>query len=174
MKLINLCLWVALFSISMNSQAEMPLKNASVEDFVERLSPPVSAPKTRSLSRNLVPDSPASTEKPSVDLSIQFEFDSVKLEDQSKDLLDKLAIAMRGNTLARYTFNVEGHTDSVGSDPYNLRLSKLRAQSVVNYLSSRGVDKSRLVAIGKGSTDPLLPEHPGAPENRRVRIIVNT
>jgi len=154
------------------ARAQAPLQNASTEDLIERLNP--SQPQTRSLGRNLVPEARNKTEKPAVDLVIQFEFGSAKLMEQSKVLLDNLANAMKGNVLAKYSFDVEGHTDSIGDKSYNLRLSNLRAQSVISYLTSRGVSRDRLIAIGKGSSSPLLAENPEAPENRRVRIVVNT
>jgi len=155
-----------------STQAQSLLQNASTEDLVERLNP--SQSKTRSLSRNLVPEEKNKSEKPSVDLVIQFEFGSAKLMNQSKALLDNLAAAMKGDVLIKYSFNIEGHTDSVGLQSYNLKLSNQRAQSVISYLASKGVNKDRLVGIGKGSSIPLLVDTPEASENRRVRIIVNT
>ena len=153
--------------------AQAPLENASTEDLVDKLAPrPIQ--KTRSLSRNLVPESQASVEKPSVDLVIQFEFGSAKLKDESKPLLDNLAMAMQGNVLTKYSFNIEGHTDSIGTQAYNLKLSDQRAQAVIYYLMTKGVSKNRLVGVGKGFSEPLQEGKPDAPENRRVRIIVNT
>ena len=65
---------------------------------------------------------------------------------------------------------VEGHTDAQGSEQHNLKLSQSRAESVMAYLTSQGVDKERLTGEGKGFSDLLLPEKPKAAENRRVRI----
>jgi outer membrane protein OmpA-like peptidoglycan-associated protein len=173
MKKLNLLyLLLICFGLVGSIWAQAPLQNASSEELVEKLNPVQQ--KTRSLSRNLVPEVPNLAEKPSVDLVIQFEFGSAKLIDQSKILLENLANAMQGDVLTKYSFNVEGHTDSVGSQAYNLKLSKERAQAVVNYLVSRGVGKERLVGVGKGSTQLLLVDRPDAPENRRVRIVVNT
>jgi len=56
-----------------------------------------------------------------------------------------------------------GHTDSVGSDAYNLALSDRRAKSVFDYLSSRGVDPSRLKSIGYGEAKPTPQRHGGRP-----------
>ena len=70
---------------------------------------------------------------------------------------------------------VEGHTDSKGGDAYNQRLSQQRAQSVVTYLATQGVDASRLRAVGVGESRPIAendsPE--GRANNRRVEIIVS-
>lgn len=69
---------------------------------------------------------------------------------------------------------VEGHTDSVGSDDANLKLSQARADSVRTYLVSKGVKSDRITAVGKGETVPIAdnktPE--GRANNRRVEIII--
>jgi OOP family OmpA-OmpF porin len=69
---------------------------------------------------------------------------------------------------------VEGHTDSDGSDAYNLKLSQRRAQAVVDYLVSRGIDGSRLSPVGYGEGAPVAPND--TPENkyknRRVDLVV--
>jgi outer membrane protein OmpA-like peptidoglycan-associated protein len=121
--------------------------------------------------RNLTPEA---REKPNVDLSIQFEFDSAKLLPESRPLLDNLVKAINSDKLQGFTFVVEGHTDIVGSADYNQKLSNQRALSVLAYLASKGVSKERLKALGKGSTELLMPDKPDAAENRRVRIILNS
>jgi outer membrane protein OmpA-like peptidoglycan-associated protein len=89
-------------------------------------------------------------------------------------LLNNLARAINNDKLKSYSFLVEGHTDAIGNSDYNYHLSSQRALTVEKYLSTLGVSKSRLKAIGKGSSDLLVPAKPDAPENRRVKIIVNT
>lgn len=139
------------------------VQQASPEQLIEKLTPP--APATRSL-RNLTP-------KPvTVDLSIQFDFDSANLQAVSKPLLDNLALAMNSERLAALQFRVEGHTDAKGKADYNLQLSNRRAQAVVDYLSQAHVAPTRLQASGKGATELLISERPMASENRRVRITV--
>jgi len=73
---------------------------------------------------------------------------------------------------------VSGHTDSHGNNDYNLRLSKDRAQAVVNYLIRNGISSNRLSAIGYGETRPIarnenadLTDNPaGRQLNRRIEI----
>lgn len=60
---------------------------------------------------------------------------------------------------------VEGHTDSDGSEENNQRLSERRAAAVVAWLVDRGIDPKRLVAVGCGSRDPILPNN--SPENKQ-------
>ncbi len=154
-----------LISTSAISQIATPLKNATVNDLVEKLAPTGEQPKTRSLgSRNLVP------QVKSVDLIIQFDLDSAKLKEPSKPLLDNLIAAMKNDRLLRVKFKVEGHTDAQGSEQHNLKLSQNRAESVMAYLVSKGIENNRLTGEGKGFSELLLPEKPNAAENRRVRI----
>ncbi len=80
--------------------------------------------------------------------------------------------------LARYpqtTIIVEGHTDSTGSDAYNQQLSERRANSVARYLAQRGVNASRIKAIGYGEQRPVASNDTaeGRQKNRRVEIRIS-
>jgi outer membrane protein OmpA-like peptidoglycan-associated protein len=154
-----------LLSTSAFSQVQVPIKNATANDLVERLAPAEEQPKTRSMgNRNIIP------QPKSIDLVIQFDLDSAKLKSDSIPLLSSLVEAMKNDRLTAIKFKVEGHTDAQGSEQHNLKLSQSRADSVMAYLTSQGVDKERLAGEGKGFSDLLLPEKPKAAENRRVRI----
>ncbi|HEY3493382.1 MAG TPA: OmpA family protein, partial [Polyangiaceae bacterium] len=69
---------------------------------------------------------------------------------------------------------IEGHTDSNGNDDSNLRLSQQRADSVKNYLVSRGVKADRVQSVGKGEAQPVATNETaeGRANNRRVEIVV--
>jgi len=163
--------FITLLFINCFVVAQTPLENASENELLDKLVP--RAPMTRGLGRNLVPEQQAEKTPISVDLVIAFEFDSAKLRAESLPLLNNLAKVMENEQLKQSTFNIEGHTDSVGNPSYNLKLSKNRALSVVNYLTNQGVNKKRLVAIGKGGADPFNLSDPQAPENRRVKVVLN-
>ena len=154
-----------LVSTSAYSQVQAPIKNATANDLVEKLAPAEDQPKTRSLgTRNIIP------QPKSIDLVIQFDLDSAKLKPDSKPLLSSLVEAMMNDRLSAIKFKVEGHTDAQGTEQHNLKLSQSRAESVMAYLTSQGVDKERLTGEGKGFSELLLSEKPKAAENRRVRI----
>ena len=154
-----------LLSTSAYSQVQVPIKNATANDLVEKLAPTEDQPKTRSMGyRNIIP------QPKSIDLVIQFDLDSAKLKPDSMPLLSSLVEAMKNDRLAAIKFKVEGHTDAQGSEQHNLKLSQSRADSVMAYLTSQGVDRERLKGEGKGFSDLLMPEKPKAAENRRVRI----
>jgi outer membrane protein OmpA-like peptidoglycan-associated protein len=139
-----------------------PVKNPTVDQIIEGLAVPA-GPKTRSL-RNFAP------QPRSMDFVIQFEFNSFRIKDDSMPALNDIVEAMRSPRLSDQTFNVEGHTDGVGSAAFNLELSTKRAAAVFNYLVQRGADKSKLNFEGKGFSELLVPDRPTAEENRRVRI----
>jgi outer membrane protein OmpA-like peptidoglycan-associated protein len=116
---------------------------------------------------------PVQAAKPkAVALSIQFEFGSAQLTGEAKTVLDNLAVALKSPDLSANIFLIEGHTDSVGSDEYNQRLSEDRAASVKAYLTGTyGIQSSRLETVGKGESQPLDTSDTEAAVNRRVQIV---
>ncbi len=104
---------------------------------------------------------------------IYFDFDKARIRDISKPTLDKVAALLKAHPELT-KLRVEGHTCNLGTDAYNLRLSQRRANAVVDYLVSQGVDRSRLRAVGYGETKPLVPnsDEPHREQNRRVQIFI--
>jgi OOP family OmpA-OmpF porin len=149
-------------SAPVQAAPQAPIKNATVDDFVNQLAPPA---LTRSLSRNIVP------QKRQIDLVVNFDFDSAKLQAASRPLLENLAQAMNTERMGAIRFRVEGHTDGKGTAKYNDELSARRAQAVAEFLALNGVPATRLEAQGKGFSELLNRAHPDAAENRRVRIV---
>lgn len=100
-------------------------------------------------------------------LKVAFLLGSAELTEAAKGQLDLWAKALtRGAQKARWY--IAGHTDALGSLDSNMSLSERRAQSVRDYLVSRGVDQSRLDARGLGPKYPLPGTAPTDPRNRRV------
>ncbi|GAB4205736.1 MAG: OmpA family protein [Bacteroidia bacterium] len=87
---------------------------------------------------------------------IEYDFNKATLRPKSKEILDKIVDLLTLND--NISIEINAHTDSRGSDKYNLKLSQERAQSCVDYLISKGISKSRLRANGLGETQPLIPE----------------
>lgn len=108
------------------------------------------------------------------DLKVTFGYNSANLTSQARANLNEFAAAVSDPRLAGSRFLVEGHTDSIGDDTFNLNLSKRRASSVVEYLLAHGVAESRLEAKGYGKQKPLIPSDPRSSENRRVETRLRT
>ena len=106
--------------------------------------------------------------------TIQFALNSAALVDpDGTPLLDKLA-TIAAQCEGALQIVIEGHTDSVGSAAGNERLSQARAETVANYLRSKGVAKDRLVARGLGSSKPIASNRTrvGRARNRRIEFKV--
>ena len=107
----------------------------------------------------------------SVVLAVNFDFDSYRIRPESYVVLDNTAIAMGDPRFNGYFFEVNGHTDVTGRFGYNVGLSQLRAASVVDYLSARGVPRERMRPHALGPLQLYDPSPPRSPINRRVAIL---
>ncbi len=85
--------------------------------------------------------------------NIFFDFDKATLRPESANELERLTKLL--NDVPTLKIEIGGHTDSKGSDEYNVKLSQSRCESVVNYLIGKGIAKDRLVAKGYGETIPI-------------------
>lgn len=85
---------------------------------------------------------------------IEYDFDRATLRPESKKILDDLADFLTLND--NISVEISSHTDTRGSDSYNLRLSQARAKSCMDYLISKGISPDRLQAMGYGETKPLM------------------
>lgn len=106
-------------------------------------------------------------------MAVQFAFNSANLSPQAEKNLNVLADALNSNQLRSSSFEIEGHTDSIGSERYNQQLSEARAKSVVVYLVRRqGIEAARLTPIGCGQQYPIdnNSTESGRQMNRRVQV----
>ncbi len=104
---------------------------------------------------------------------IQFDFDKSTLKPVSIPILDQAAEVLMNYLNLRV--EIQGHTCSMGSDEYNLRLSQSRANSVMNYLvQQKNIDKARLTAKGYGESSPIATNetNEGRVRNRRVEFVI--
>ncbi len=107
-----------------------------------------------------------------VNLNINFDTAKADIKDSYNSRIAEFAKVM--NTDKNLKANIEAHTDSVGSVPYNQKLSERRAASAVKALTDLGVEKSRLKAVGYGKTRPIASNETaeGRAENRRVQAVI--
>lgn len=112
---------------------------------------------------------------------IYYEFDKYFLRREDKKSLDSVALILNDNPT--WTIEIYGHTDSKGTDDYNMRLGKNRAQTAADYLNVKHkIDMSRMSLISKGESEPRLPnensdglDNPlGRANNRRVEFKINS
>ena len=103
--------------------------------------------------------------------NIQFAFDSAELDSTARGLLNEAAYILQGKT---GQIVVAGHTCNIGTDQYNQRLSERRANSVRQYLISKGIDANRLSAVGYGESRPKYSNDTEETRrlNRRVEISI--
>jgi OOP family OmpA-OmpF porin len=111
-------------------------------------------------------------EKVTLAADVLFDFDKSILKNEGKNKLDDLATKVKAINLE--VVIAIGHTDSIGSDAYNQKLSVRRAESVKAYLVSRGVEPNRIYTEGKGEKQPVASNKTkdGRQKNRRVEIEV--
>lgn len=107
-----------------------------------------------------------------LDSEISFDFDSATIKGAFRDSLGRL-----GNVISKYdqtVVHIIGHTDSVGNDGYNQRLSERRAESVAEFLMNNGVAGGRLHTEGRGEREPRSTNNTeaGRQLNRRVEIFI--
>jgi OOP family OmpA-OmpF porin len=102
-----------------------------------------------------------------------FGFDKVDLKPSARAKLDALAEKMQGADLT--AIHVVGHTDAVGTDAYNDKLSVRRAQAVRDYLVGKGVDPNLIDVQGRGKREPVASNktEEGRAQNRRVEVEVD-
>jgi outer membrane protein OmpA-like peptidoglycan-associated protein len=103
--------------------------------------------------------------------SVHFETNKWELLPESFPILDEVARFLQERKDLDEVV-IEGHADDRGTHEWNLRLSKHRAQSVVEYLVKKGVKRGRLSYVGYGDTKPLDPERTdeARAKNRRVEV----
>jgi outer membrane protein OmpA-like peptidoglycan-associated protein len=111
---------------------------------------------------------------------VLFEFNKYQLTGDARAKVRDIAEVLDGPRVQNRQVSIEGHTDSIGSDQYNLRLSQQRAHAVSSGLESDGVSASRLHTRGFGKKYPIAPnKNPngsdnsaGRAKNRRVEVII--
>jgi outer membrane protein OmpA-like peptidoglycan-associated protein len=111
-------------------------------------------------------------EKPSIDLEINFDYNSANITNTAMPGVTALGKALSNAELKDSTFIVAGHTDARGGDDFNQSLSERRAEAIKKYLVDKhGVAPTNLVTVGYGKTQLKNKDKPDAGENRRVQVV---
>ncbi len=113
-------------------------------------------------------------EKATVRLNVRFDTDKAIVKEQYHKDLQSIANLLKYRP--NLTITIEGHTDNVGNDDYNQKLSEKRANSIRQYLIDKfGIDGSRLTAVGYGASKPIASNdtEEGRQINRRVQAVFN-
>jgi OOP family OmpA-OmpF porin len=105
--------------------------------------------------------------------TVNFEFNKAHLSDDAKSKLDKIASDMSSMGTG-YMLELQGFTDSTGSEDYNIGLSQRRAEAVQRYLVSKNIPLFRVSIVGLGEANPVADNHSntGKAQNRRVEVSV--
>ena len=103
---------------------------------------------------------------------VKFEFDSDRLTPAAREILNGVAETLKA--YENVAVELEGHTDNIGTDAYNLGLSERRATSVKRYLTDHGIAADRMKPVGYGESQPIASNDSdeGREENRRVELQV--
>ena len=115
---------------------------------------------------------PVAVEKITYSAEALFDFDKSVLKPEGRRILDELVEKVQGINLE--VMVAIGHTDSIGTEAYNQRLSERRANAVKAYLVSKGIESDRVATEGKGELQPVASNKTkaGRAQNRRVEIEV--
>lgn len=161
-----------------------PLVGTQAPAAVPVLTPAVPPPPVVSSPGPMVQPAPVATppmrettapaELPAVSLSVTFASGSARLTPQAEQTLATLGRALGSRDLLPFRFRIEGHTDTTGDRGLNQRLSEERAAVVREFLIQRhGISPQRLVAVGFGQEQLLVPTPAETPEvrNRRVQVV---
>jgi OOP family OmpA-OmpF porin len=134
--------------------------------------PPVAAPAPATPAPAPAPAPVPTSEKVSYSADAFFDFDKAVLKPAGKASLDDLVSKLKDINLE--VIIAVGHTDSVGTDEYNQKLSVRRAEAVKAYLQTKGVEANRVYTEGKGEKQPVADNKTaaGRAKNRRVEIEV--
>ena len=133
---------------------------------------PVAAPPAATPAPTPAPPAPVAAQKVTYAADAFFDFDKSVLKPEGRAKLDDLVSKIQGINLE--VIIAVGHTDSIGSDAYNQRLSVRRAEAVKAYLVTKGIERNRIYTEGKGEKQPVADNRTaeGRAKNRRVEIEV--
>lgn len=140
-----------------------PIDYDKIEDIVKKYIP-------KEVVKEVVVDKTSATTEKWVLVGVNFDFNSAKITAASYPILYDAAKTLLKNQ--NMNVEIQGYTDNVGSEQYNLKLSQKRADAVKAYLVSKGISASRLKSVGYGEKDPVADNKTadGRAMNRRIEF----
>jgi outer membrane protein OmpA-like peptidoglycan-associated protein len=149
--------------------------NMGADAIVQALTPKLAPGGYQSRSyqpRGVIIEEPVDAPPPSIDLYINFDFDSAALGTDAQLTLKTVGTALADPRLRGFSFRIAGHTDARGTAEYNIDLSHRRAEAVRQHLIYYySIAAERITSEGYGKSRLLDPQHPEDGINRRVEII---
>ncbi|TNH04649.1 porin OmpA [Testudinibacter sp. TR-2022] len=110
------------------------------------------------------------TKKFAFSSDVLFDFNKSSLKAGGSEALDGMTTEVANSGLASPNYNVAGYTDRIGSDAYNQKLSEKRAETVANYLVSKGVEQTNVTAVGYGKANPVTGSNCDTVKGRKALI----
>jgi len=156
------------------SAQQAPGPTLSPNDIECALDPKCPRPQQhkRGLQRGVTVEGNSAEQPLSVNLYVNFDYNSADLTSDARITLDQLGTALRDPRLGAFSFVIAGHTDAKGGTDFNQKLSERRAEAVRKYMIAKfGIAAERLTAKGYGKSQLLDPDHPEDGVNRRVQVI---
>ncbi len=140
-------------------------------DFYQQCETKVAAPEP--MPAPAPAPAPMKVEKLTLQSDAYFDFDKAKLKPAAKTRLDELWGRVKGAVIN--AVKIVGHTDSIGTEAYNQKLSERRAESVKSYLVDKGVSADLIEAKGMGESQPMASNQTkeGRAKNRRVEVEID-
>jgi len=163
-------------SVEANQKAisELSAKQAALETEVSKLSETAKDALMRAEKANKLAKGKFLYEETMAINDVTFSFDRYSLSDEAKAALDAFAAKVKGLTQNAY-IEIQGHTDNIGSEAYNLKLGQKRADAVMHYLNmEQGIPLFRMNATSYGEYKPIADNSTkaGRAQNRRVTLVV--
>jgi len=145
-----------IFYLQMSYRFDAPPLPAAPMRVAEAPPRPVAAPPPPPPPPAPAPAPAPQVQKITLDSKVLFDFDKADLKPEGKAAIDSQVIGKIAQIQKLEVVLVTGHTDRLGSDGYNQKLSERRADAVRNYLVSKGVPKDRIETIGMGEKQPVV------------------
>lgn len=153
------------YNLEVNNNYELRINNFGYFEKVIKISTVGITQSTTLLDTVIINPIP---QKP-IPVNIYYDFDKYNLTKQAKNTIDSTLLIVL-EEIPNVLVELSSHTDSKGEDEYNKELSQKRAESVVDYLIKKGIDKNRLIAKGYGEEKPIAPnENPDGSDNELGR-----